>query len=194
MSWFWIVAGPNGAGKTTTVAHPDVLALLDPTLIRLNADERTKQILAADPTEPNANLRAAQQIDAEVFSLIEQRIGVLVETVLSSDKYLPAIERAHALGMQVGVVYVGVRAPELSVARVKLRVLEGGHDVPADRIVARWHRSIAMLGRIAPLADRLHVFDNTDPTAGLVLVAINEGDGLRLLQPGRIPAIDDVLG
>ena len=175
------------------VAHPDVQALLDPDLIRLNADERTKQILAADPTEPNANLRAAEQIDAEVFSLIEQRVGVLVETVLSSDKYLPAIDRAHALGMWVGVIYVGLRAPELSVARVMLRVMEGGHDVPIDRILSRWHRSIAMLGRIAPLVDRLHVFDNTDPTAGPVLLAINEGDGLRLLQPGRIPAIDAVL-
>ncbi len=37
----------------------------------------------------------------------------------------------------------------------------GGHNVPADRVIARWSRSIAMPGRVVPLAGRLYVFDNS---------------------------------
>jgi predicted ABC-type ATPase len=105
---------------------------------------------------------------------------------------LDDIERAVSLGYQIGVIYVGLATPEDAVRRVALRRAMGGHDVPKDRIVARWSRSIAMLGRVAPIAHRLYVFDNTS-TSGPTLIARKETQSLEMLAPGRIPEIDAVL-
>lgn len=161
-------------------------------LISLNADVRTKQILSDDPRTSDANLRAAVEIDAQVAACIEQGVDFLVETVLSSDKYLDDIERAVLLGYRVGVIYVGLATPTDSIRRVALRSAQGGHDVPRDRIIARWSRSVAILGRVVPLVHRLYVFDNTG-VAGPVLIARKEEGGVELLAAGRIPEIDAVL-
>jgi predicted ABC-type ATPase len=91
MPWFWIVAGPNGAGKSTLTEAGVARSALGTDLLNLNADVRTRQILAADPAAPDATLRAAIEIDAQVAACIEQGIDFLVETVLSSDK----VSRRH---------------------------------------------------------------------------------------------------
>lgn len=192
MPWFWIVAGPNGAGKSTLTEAAVVRAALGMELVSLNADVRTRQLLDADPAMSGAALRAAVEIDAQVAVCIEQGVDFLVETVLSSDKYVDDIARARFLGYQIGMIYIGLATPEDAVRRVALRRAMGGHDVPTDRIVARWRRSIAMLGRIAPTVHRLYVFDNTS-TTGPTLIARKVGTSLEILVPGRIPEIDAVL-
>jgi predicted ABC-type ATPase len=192
LPWFWIVAGPNGAGKTTLVEKGIIQAITGHDLVTLNADVRTRELLAADPQLPDANLRAAIAIDAEVAACIEQRVDVLVETVLSSDKYLDDVDRARTLGYQVGMIYVGLASACDAVRRVALRHARGGHDVPTDKVVARWSRSIAMLGRMAGKLDRLFVFDNTRPE-GPRLIAFGFGRQVTLLGAVRIPEIDAVL-
>lgn len=192
MPWFWIVAGPNGSGKTTLVQSGAIDQTLGSDLIHLNADDLTRDILAAEPDAADANLRAAIQIDRQVARFVEHGVSFLVETVLSSDKYLDDIDRARTLGYRVGLIYVCLPTPEASIERVALRRVRGGHDVPAERIRARWYRSIANLGRIAPLAHRLYVFDNAADT-GPVLIAEGSLGRIALLTPGRIPEIDAVL-
>lgn len=192
MPWFWIVAGPNGAGKTTLVEKGIVQAITGHELVALNADVRTRELLAADPLISDANLRAAIEIDAQVAANIEQRVDVLLETVLSSDKYLDDVERAVTLGYQVGMIYIGLASPADSIRRVALRHEQGGHDVPQDRVISRWSRSIAMLGRMANKVDRLFVFDNTRPE-GPRLIALKIAGHITLLEAGRIPEIDKVL-
>ena len=192
MPWLWIVAGPNGAGKTTLVEKGVVQAIAGHELATLNADVRTRELLAADPLLTDANLRAAIEIDAQLAARIEQRVDVLVETVLSSDKYLDDVERALALGYQVGMIYIGLASPADSLRRVALRHERGGHDVPRDRVVSRWSRSIAILGRMVDKVDRLFVFDNTRPE-GPRLIALKVAGHVTLLEAGRIPEIDAVL-
>jgi predicted ABC-type ATPase len=187
-----MIAGPNGAGKSTLVERGVVRAAIGFELTSLNADVRTRQILIADPEAVDANLRAAIEIDAMVVKCIDEGADFLVETVLSSDKYLDDIQKALALGFQFGMIYVGLASPEDSMTRVALRQAKGGHGVPKDRIMNRWARSIAMLGKVAPLAHRLYVYDNTssfEPT----LIARKIGARVELLAPGRIPEIDAVL-
>jgi predicted ABC-type ATPase len=119
-------------------------------------------------------------------------VDFLVETVLFSDKYLDDIERALSLGYRLGVIYVGLATPDDAVGRVALRQKMGGHAVPNDRIMTRWARSIAMLGKIAPLSHRLYVYDNTGISSP-VLIARGAGPRVELLAPGRIPEIDAIL-
>lgn len=186
------MAGPNGAGKTTLVDKGIIQAIVGHDLVTLNADVRTRELLAANPLLADANLRAAIEIDGQVAACIEQHVDVLVETVLSSDKYLDDIERARTLGYQVGMVYVGLASSRDSVRRVALRRARGGHDVPPDKVVARWSRSIAMLARTIDKLDRLFIFDNTRPE-GPRLIALGIGRQVTLLEAGRIPEIDAVL-
>lgn len=192
MPWFWMVAGPNGAGKTTLVESGLLQAIIGHDLLTLNADVRTRALLAADPLLVDANLRAAIAIDAELAAAIEQRTDVLVETVLSSDKYLDDVGRARALGYQVGMIYIGLATSADAVRRVALRRQRGGHDVPPEKVVLRWSRSIAMLGRMIEQLDRLFVFDNTLPE-GPRLMALKVDGKLTLLETGRIAAIEAVL-
>lgn len=178
-------------------AHGILQNLTGLALRQLNADERTKAILAADPAVDGANLKAAQEIDAELAACIEQGEDVLVETVLSSEKYLDDVERAKARGYSIGIIYVSLATPEESVRRVALRRELGGHDVPIDRIKIRWRRSIEMLARFVPFATALYVLDNTEPSGsgGPQLIAFKDDSTGKvvLTAPGRIPSVDRVL-
>ena len=67
----WIVAGPNGAGKSTFASRLlEHLGHRD--LLKLNADERTLELLRHEPDTARAtlNLRAAQYTDREVEQCI----------------------------------------------------------------------------------------------------------------------------
>ena len=39
--------------------------------------------------------------------------------------------------------------------------MEGGHDVPIPKIVSRYYKSIENCKMVAPLVDRLYVYDNS---------------------------------
>jgi hypothetical protein len=99
-------------------------------------------------------LRAAQVAsDAAVEEAITARRDVMVETVLSSRKFEPTVTAALQAGYKFGFVYVTVRSVELNIQRVALRVEEGGHDVPEDRVRSRRERSRGRSGGL-PAAHR----------------------------------------
>jgi predicted ABC-type ATPase len=172
-----IVAGPNGAGKTT-IAAPGPGGLLEifglDAAERLNADEEALRLIAdGAPPGPDTQLAAARAIDARLAAAIEARRSVLVETVLSSDKYRPLTDRARAQGYRTALVYVALQHYLLSARRVKLRVAAGGHDVPADRLAPRWKRSLENLVWFGARADAVYVLDNSAGASGpALLVAI----------------------
>ena len=68
------------------------------------------------------------------------------------------------------IVVAGVDSADLSVARVKGRTEEGGHDVPEDKIRARYDRGHPLIREAALSADRGMVFDNS-PAHGVLLEA-----------------------
>ncbi len=148
--WMWIIAGPNGAGKTTFTNK--IIAAQGQDLIKLNADERTLALRAAEPKAPLdvLNLRAAKEIDAELEGNIAAGKSFLVETVLSSDKYRDDVDTAKAAGFKFGMIYVTLHPPELSPARVGIRVTKGGHAVAHDTAIKRYHRSHDQLKWFAP--------------------------------------------
>lgn len=65
-------------------------------------------------------------------------------------------------GYEVHVVYVWLRAPELSIRRVRQRVREGGHNIPEDVIRRRYARSCTNLVSLyLPLATSWRIYDNS---------------------------------
>ena len=59
------------------------------------------------------------------------------------------------------VMHVGVDDPDLSVARVRARTEEGGHDVPEQKIRDRYARGQPLIRQAVRQADRGMVFDNS---------------------------------
>ncbi|MCC5805798.1 MAG: hypothetical protein JJU00_05660 [Opitutales bacterium] len=57
--------------------------------------------------------------------------------------------------------FIGLASSALSRARVHQRVTEGGHDVPDQKIEARFARTLANLERLIPVANRLTIYDNS---------------------------------
>lgn len=153
-----IVAGPNGAGKSTLTARlskrfADRLGqLLDPDAIAraLNPNEPSKVAILAARTVLNA-----------LNDGLEQGKRMVYETTLSDrNRHLELIAQAKARGFQVWVLYVGLGLAERHVRRVKVRAQAGGHDVPGEDVMRRYHRSLANLPAVLSLADRVLIYDN----------------------------------
>jgi predicted ABC-type ATPase len=180
----WIVAGPNGAGKTTLVQQGPLRELL-PNAAFLNPDDHTLAELrrkgytgfADAPVEIlNHTFRQSAEF---TFAELEQRLAdgdtVCVETVLSTEKYRPIVERVLKAGGTFFLIYVSLRSPALACERILWRVQQGGHDVPAEKVHRRWQRSLGQLGWFATRATRFWVFDNSDSVSGHPPVLLAEG-------------------
>jgi len=90
---------------------------------------------------------------------VHQTIGV--ETVLSSPKYRPLVIQARNRGFQVKLIYVVLRSAELQLERIRIRVSEGGHDVPMDKVVERRRRSFEQLAWFIRNVDECFLYDNS---------------------------------
>jgi predicted ABC-type ATPase len=130
-----------------------------------------------------------------VLQELELRLGrgesVAVETVLSTDKYCPIVERVLASRGYVRLIYIGLRTPELAVERVRRRVGQGGHDVPVEKIRQRWHKSLERLPWFLAHADSAWIFDNSgsDPETPPLLIAECSQGVLTLYEPAAIPQL-----
>lgn len=200
----WIVAGPNGAGKSTLVNRGPLVGLLENAQF-LNADDRTLEKLhklgySGFEEAPSSVLEAtfvsaAKEVEAELPSQLELGHKVCVETVLSTEKYKPVVEMVRAGGGFVGLIYVGIRSPELLVARIAARVRRGGHDVPIDRLAPRWKRSIELLPWFAAHSDVCWIYDNTETSESVPPLLIARGTRGRVTFSNRnaIPEITNAL-
>jgi predicted ABC-type ATPase len=147
------LAGPNGAGKTTFYgAH-----LARAGLRFVNADELARE-LAIDAYEA---ARVAKNVRE---ALLGQRESFVFETVFSDPvgEKLEFLRRASATGYTVVLCYIGLDSPELSDERVAMRVVQGGHDVPTEKIISRYPRTLENLRRAIRELPHVLVFDNSD--------------------------------
>jgi predicted ABC-type ATPase len=147
------IAGPNGAGKTTFFhSH-----LASAGLRFVNADV----VAAGLALEP---YRAARLADALRRELLHRGESFIFETVLSDpvgDK-VAFLEQAAGMGHEVVLCYIGLAEPEQSVERVAMRVSQGGHDVPDEKLRSRFPRTLANLRRAILRLPHVLVYDNSD--------------------------------
>ena len=71
------------------------------------------------------------------------------------------MKRASEAGYRTYLYFIATANPKINACRVANRRAQGGHDVPADKIVARYSRSIAQLKVAMPYLSRAYVFDNS---------------------------------
>lgn len=168
------IAGPNGAGKSTFYyAHLQTAGLRF-----VNADELSRE-LKIGPYEA-ANLAASIREE-----LIRQRESFVFETVFSDpvgDK-LSFLTDATAAGYTVLQCFIGTSGPEVSEERVAMRVSQGGHDVPSEKLLSRYPRILENLRAALQKLPHVWVFDNDDLRTPFRLVAVCEAG--RMVEVNR---------
>jgi len=148
-----MLAGPNGAGKTTFYSA----YLQDKGLPFINAD-RIASELKFDAYS------AADYADRLRAALLDKQESFISETVFSDPNghKLNFLRKAVEHGYVVTLIYIGIASSDLSRERVATRVLAGGHDVPVEKLTARYQRSLQNLGNAARFLPRVILFDNSD--------------------------------
>jgi predicted ABC-type ATPase len=147
------LTGPNGSGKTTFYHM-----LLEPAGLRfINADLLARE-MHVDVYQ------AAKLGDAVRRALMGQDESFVFETVFSDPvgdkrRFLQDAVRA---GYTVVVCFIGVSSPTVSEERVALRVAKGGHDVPTEKLVSRFPRTLSNLMAAIQELPHVVVFDNED--------------------------------
>jgi predicted ABC-type ATPase len=94
--------------------------------------------------------------------LLNERLKFSFETVFSHPGKLEIMRQAVNAGYKVYLYFVCTESPEINKFRVKqVRIKEGGHDVPEDKIERRYYRSLHFMFEAAQLAHQAYFFDNS---------------------------------
>lgn len=135
---------------------------------------------------PEANLEAVIRIERWLRASVAVHKTIGVETVLSSGKYRSLVETAQTLGFEIWLLYVVLDSPDRNVERVRLRVKKGGHDVPEDKIRARYSRSLEQFPWFLDRADRAWIYNNSGAEPDLIG---EKADGVITLYKGALDRI-----
>lgn len=129
---------------------------------------------------------AAVLADAIRRELLAQGSTFTFETVMSSPDKIDFMHKAQARGYRTYLYFVATDDPAINISRVKLRVSQGGHDVPEALIRSRYTRSIALLDDACAAAHRAYIFDNSGEAHELI-AEITDGVELTVHAPA-LPA------
>ncbi|MCT7593204.1 hypothetical protein [Aliarcobacter butzleri] len=93
--------------------------------------------------------------------LLEYKKSFTFETVMSSYDKIELLKLSKSLGYRNYLYYISTSDPSINVSRVNNRVSFKGHDVPEDKIISRYYRSLGFLKEAVKLSDRAYIFDNS---------------------------------
>ena len=160
-----IVGGPNGAGKTSFAR--EFLPNEDRCPTFINAD-----LIAAglDPFQPDrAAVRAGRLMLDMIGGCVRRGESFTFEMTLSGRGPARMIPAWRQRGYRVALIFLRLSIPELAIARVGQRVLEGGHDIPEATIRRRFRAgSLNVETMYSGLVDEWAVVDSSGDEPVLV--------------------------
>ena len=156
-----VFAGPNGSGKSTITKGIPICGTY------INADEIKRVSQCTD-------LEAAKEAEQIRQILLKSRKDFTFETVLSTDRNLELLRQAKEQGYEIHAVFVLTNNPCINVMRVKDRVKAGGHDVPEEKIISRYKKSLRNLSQLVRIADHTRVVDNSGKEPQLICEVLNQ--------------------
>jgi len=173
-----IVGGPNGCGKTTLSEYLIESGRLSN---MINADVIAKGLDASNIK--GGEITAGKIMLNQLNDCLHTGKDVSFETTLSGRTWINLIRKAKKLGYEVVIYYIIVENPEQAVERINERVARGGHHIPSETVVRRYHRSVDMLFAVyGQLADSVFIFDNSNGSANLIATK-NESGTFDILKP-----------
>ena len=153
-----IIAGPNGSGKTTFASE----YLRNSDMEYISADAIAAKLVSTPEEMDTVKLQAGRLFFVEMRRLIESEKDFAVEVTLAGKGFERIISRLKRAGYTVTIVFIFLKSPEMSVARVRNRVEAGGHHVPTEDVVRRFYRRKRNFWHTyKDLADRWNLFYNS---------------------------------
>lgn len=155
-----VLVGPNGAGKSTF--YQRYLAKIP--LPFINADVLAQTLIQSGAPIGEATERLAAELAQKKRSeLIAKRESFITETVFSDPvgSKVQTLRDAQAAGYTVIMVFLCVDSAALSALRVKTRVQLGGHNVPSEKIAARYERMRRNVRAALTFVDFAILMDNS---------------------------------
>jgi predicted ABC-type ATPase len=164
-----ILAGPNGAGKT--IFAQAFLSREAECPIFVNADLIASGL---SPFRPETSaVRAGRIMLEEIRNHVRAGRSFAFETTLSGRLYARLIPQWQRHGYRVKLSYLKLASVDLARARVRARILQGGHGIPGDVVARRYTAGWRNFERVyKPLVDAWVLYDNSGDAPVLI-----EGEG-----------------
>jgi len=185
-----VYCGPNGSGKTTMMDHLKHHGLrvdghpVFPPLNEVNPDRVARSIY--DLPESERDVAAQRKAREMRENFLANRKPFSFETVMSHPSKISELQRLRDAGYTVLLTFITTNDPQKNVERVKQRVLTQtttGHDVPADRILGRYERTLELLPKAVEVAHASYIYDNSYDNQAPTLQALVNGDSIELHDP-----------
>jgi len=163
----YVIAGPNGVGKTTFAnkflpEEAKQLAFVNADLIARGLSPYAPDVVA---------IEAGRIALGRIRQLIRQGAGFTWETTLSGKSAVGWLREARAAGFTLKCYFLWASQLEVVLARIRQRVLEGGHNIPEDVSRRRFFKTLQHLfGIYRPLFDVWKLYENDLPEPRLVAV------------------------
>lgn len=153
MKTMTIIGGVNGVGKSS------LMGVLD--------DERSDLGIMIDVDKITAQVGGDRILGGkialrEMDDCLSKGKSFTWETTLSGNKPLKTVKAAAENGYRIRLYYVALDNAEKSIARIKNRVAEGGHDIPSEDVLRRFGNRFTSLLKIVDLCDEVKFYDNNN--------------------------------
>lgn len=154
-----VFAGANASGKSTLIAYLyNNKKMIVP---YVNADVYVKFKFNKIKDENKRNIKGMYYTMRLFKKLIKKRVSFCYETVLSHESKLELIGLAKRKGYNINSTFVLTDSPEINLKRLETRVANGGHNVPHEKVIKRYYRSLKLSAELKKISDSFTIFNNS---------------------------------
>ena len=135
-------------------------------------------------------MRASRDAGRIREMLANARLDFGFETVGSHQSKVEFLEQLKHAGYIIGILFISTDDPKINVDRVKERYRNGGHDVPPEKVMTRYERTMSLLPDYIRVADFLAAYDNSEDHErgdgeGPKLLLVKRGEDIAITKQGR---------
>lgn len=185
----YIIGGPNGSGKTifAKMFLPDYVKC--PNFV--NADLIAQGLAPFEPR--SAAIKAGKLVLGQIHEFAQRGVDFAFETTLSGKSYANLFSALKKKGYAIHLFFLWVPSAELAIARIRDRVRDGGHNVPAIDVRRRFIRGLRNFFSIyEPMLYSWMLFDNSK--AKPVLIAKRRNGCREIVDSELFSLIQTVAG
>jgi predicted ABC-type ATPase len=123
-------------------------------------EEKELVFLNSAKTGDRTGLASGKIILTEIYNMLASGKPFVMESTISGNYHLRILSEAQNRGYEIILFYVFLDSVDLNIARIKNRVLLGGHNVPDADVIRRFSRSVKNFAEIAKIVDSWELYYN----------------------------------